>query len=85
MTTTEFKEFKKWRTALYPYDEAECGYCATQHASICSCDNTEHAEMRQEAQKLELTEIVYSGDPKKFRRTVLAFRKKFAKFYKIYK
>jgi hypothetical protein len=73
---------KRWMNGEYPYDLAECGYCATQHAYKWNCTNTKHAEMKQEAQELKLYDLVYGNDPGKLHRTVLAFRERFAEFYK---
>jgi hypothetical protein len=70
-----------WKTE-YPYDLAECGWCATQHDGS-NCNDQEHAEMRQEAKKLRLSGML-EAEPfraRKFRRVVLAFREKFAKFF----
>jgi hypothetical protein len=82
-------ECDKWENAEYPYDLAECGFCFTYHAFVYSwsCHNAEHDEMRQEATELitgmerETRDMLYDN-PEKFRHLVLAFRKKFAKFYK---
>jgi hypothetical protein len=65
----------------YPYDRAECGFCATQHAysSFSSCYKPEHAEMKREADTLGLANMLHAET---FRDMVLAFREKFAKFYK---
>jgi cytochrome c556 len=84
MIKTDKTELSKWRESEYPYDFAECGHCATQHdyRSRYRCCTSAHAEMWQEAQKLELFKIVYSDDPEKLRNAVLAFREKFAEFYK---
>jgi hypothetical protein len=70
-------EYDKWREAEYPYDRSECGLCATQHDT---CYHPKHVEMRQVAQKLGIRSML-GGEPKKFRRTVLIFREKYAEFY----
>jgi hypothetical protein len=115
MSKTQF-ELDKWRKAEYPYDNAECGICATSHEY---CYSPEHAEMKQEARKLGLfndtqhlwfdemkqeakklglfntqylwfdemmrqvvEELGLDHDVERFRDKVLAFREKFAEFYK---
>jgi hypothetical protein len=74
-------EFDKWMAAEYPYDRAECGCSAIEHANHC-CGRLEHAEMIEAAGELGLFNVTLRNDPEKFHNTVLAFRKRFAKFYK---
>jgi hypothetical protein len=75
------REMGNWNEAIFPYDYAECGCCATQHATRTGfCDCRAHAEMRREARELELGKLKDENSPK-FRETVLAFREKYARFY----
>jgi hypothetical protein len=70
-------EYERWARGEYPYDMAECGWCATQHALLWGCCQQNHAEMREEAKKLR----AILQTPVKFRKAILAFREKFARFY----
>jgi hypothetical protein len=71
-------EIYKWHNGEYPYDYAKCGNCATQHKFsyfMGGCAVPEHAGMREDSEKLR--NKLDDG----FRKSVLAFRKKWAKYY----
>jgi len=76
---SKLTEFNNWLDAKYPYDMADCGNCATVHASV-ECHM--HPEMSRVAKEeygftaktqREITPIV--------KKRILAFRRRFAKFY----
>ena len=74
-------EVDKWFSREYPYDMAECGYCASMHArDNPECHEPEHEAMRKHAAKLGLR-IPTAGTPPKIIRAFMAFRKRWAKFY----
>jgi hypothetical protein len=76
----ERTEIDKWHNAEYPYDPAECGLCATQHSRhslLGGCAIPAHDGMRKDSDKLP--DKVARG----FRKSVLTFRKKWAKYYPI--
>jgi hypothetical protein len=74
-------EMDKWVAGEYPYDQAECGFCATMHRkeSDDRCTLSKHAEMRKEAKRLWGAGFLLSYP--EFRAAVLAFREKFDRFY----
>jgi hypothetical protein len=77
-------EHEKWSNTKYPYDNAECCYCATQHDNIlpfhARCVWPSHEEMRKEASELQLATMNEQDSPE-FRSIVLKFREKYARFY----
>jgi hypothetical protein len=75
-------EHEKWNASRYPYDNAECSYCATQHddSDLVFCKWPSHKEMIREAGELQLSELNKQNSPE-FRSTVLKFRKKYKRFY----
>jgi hypothetical protein len=75
------QEHKKWQDFKFPYDPAECGNCATFHQYGSACNVGIHEEMRIAAQKMGICGGDIVSHPVRSRRLVLAFRKKFAKFY----
>jgi hypothetical protein len=75
------KEYSKWSNAEYPYDDAECGLCATGHDFFPSCCCESHNEMRTEAKKLELVKL-RNEMSQEFPEVVTAFREKYARFYR---
>jgi uncharacterized protein (DUF2461 family) len=82
MSNLDQTEYNKWVSAEYPYDRAECNNCATEHMNtkFPSCSFPAHAEMRREASNLKLRKL-RDKEPAKFRKVVLAFREKYARFY----
>jgi hypothetical protein len=76
-------EYRKWAYAEFPYDEAECYFCATAHRrkDRSGCMVPHHAEMRKAAAALEIGGDEIFAHPRRSRRLILAFRKKFARFY----
>jgi hypothetical protein len=76
-------EHERWNASRYPYDNAECSYCATQHDDSnvsFYCIWPSHKEMRMEASELQLSKLNEQHSTE-FRSTVLKFREKYARFY----
>ena len=70
-------EYEKWNAAQYPYDDALCGYCATQHGDSM-CSTRSHIPMSEAAAALPTP---VNRKDRKIRAAFIAFRKRFAKFY----
>jgi hypothetical protein len=77
------REYSRWMYAQFPYDRAECEVCATQHAHSVfgTCRERTHEEMRAAAVEMDLSPADIFDAPIRSRKLILAFRKKFAKFY----
>jgi hypothetical protein len=75
------REVKKWELGKFPYDRAECGTCATNHDVDAFCLVPEHEKMKVAAREMNVGPSKIRDNPTGSRKLVLAFRKKFAKFY----
>jgi hypothetical protein len=79
MAITEAERWR-WNFKKYPYEDADCGSCATMHLETDICDDRKHAKMREDAEKLPKMFAPDTTD-ESFRAAVLRFRNKWAKFY----
>jgi hypothetical protein len=82
-------EYQRWADAEYPYDRAECGACLSNHQGDLCCTRRSHANLRAEAEKLNLVKLVnklrvmtYNPGIVEIRKTFLKLRRKHRKLWR---
>lgn len=72
----------EWRKAHFPWDFSTCHHCITAHAIPDYCGVKSHQPLIKAAQRILGTENTCSSEKIfRFRKELLALRRKFARFY----